>query len=184
MGHPIESDHPLPVCRHFSSQRPAPAILCDTQEAVTRLVTLNTHPISNLGYSNIQNTNNATNTLYSHEKTSRSRNVNIPTFTGNSNDSWKVWFSRFSTVAERAHVHKQMLVKLCFQQIQASWLLSLLVLVLDLVMLAALQYNTDGYYKSIFYCLISDFGTTYYFLHGTFSRKIRCFKTACRSFQR
>ena len=114
MGHPIESDHPLPVCRHFSSQRPAPAILSDTQEAVTRLVTLNTHPISNLGYSNIQNTNNATNTLYSHEKTSRSRNVNIPTFTGNSNDSWKVWFSRFSTVAERAHVHKQMLVKFLF----------------------------------------------------------------------
>lgn len=56
--------------------------------------------MSNPGNFNIQNTNNAANTLDSHDKTSRSRNVKLPAFTGNSNGSWKVWVSRFSTVAD------------------------------------------------------------------------------------
>ena len=99
-GHTMQSDLPLPVCSHFSSQRPASAMLSDKQEPVTRLVTLNTHPMSNPGTFNIKNTSNAANTLDSHDKVSRSRNVKLPAFTGNSNDRWTVWFSRFSTVAD------------------------------------------------------------------------------------
>lgn len=43
--------------------------------------------------------NSATNTS-DCDSSSRNRNVKLPAFTGNSNDSWKVWFSRFTTVAD------------------------------------------------------------------------------------
>ena len=35
-----------------------------------------------------------------YETASRGRNVKLPAFTGNSQDNWKVWFSRFTTVAD------------------------------------------------------------------------------------
>lgn len=35
-----------------------------------------------------------------NETASRGRNVKLPAFTGNSQDNWKVWFSRFTTVAD------------------------------------------------------------------------------------
>ncbi|MEW8548511.1 MAG: zinc finger CCHC domain-containing protein, partial [Candidatus Thiodiazotropha sp.] len=94
------NNHSLPACSHSGRQSNVPATLSGTQVPITRLATLNTNPVSNPYHFSSQNTNNAASTFESHDKISRSRNVKLPAFTGNSNDSWKVWFSRFTTVAD------------------------------------------------------------------------------------
>ena len=54
---------------------------------------------SNPSQLNIQNTNNAASTSGLYKQLSCNRNVKLPAFTGNGTDSWKVWVSRFTTVA-------------------------------------------------------------------------------------
>ena len=71
------------------------------QDSSPALATLGTHPTaSDPSQLNIQNTNNAASTSRLHGTSySCNRNVKLPAFTGNCNDSWKVWFLRFKTVA-------------------------------------------------------------------------------------
>ena len=85
-----------------SRPRPSEA---NKQDSSSTFATLETHPTaSDPSQLNIQNTNNAACTSRSHGTSehgthSRNRNVKLPAFTGNCNDSWKVWYSRFKTVA-------------------------------------------------------------------------------------
>ena len=52
------------------------------------------HTVFNPSESNIRNTDIAANTSGPHDAF-----VKLPVFSGNSNESWKVWYARFSTVA-------------------------------------------------------------------------------------
>ena len=90
------------VQNNCSRPRPSEA---NKQDSSPTFATLETHPTaSDPSQLNIQNTNNAACTSRSHGTSehgtlSRNRNVKLPAFTGNCNDSWKVWYSRFTTVA-------------------------------------------------------------------------------------
>ena len=88
------------VQNNCSRPRPSEA---NKQDSSPTFATLGTHPTaSDPSQLNIQNTNNAASTSRPHgtsELHSRNRNVKLPAFTGNCNDSWKVWYSRFKTVA-------------------------------------------------------------------------------------
>ena len=90
------------VQNNCSRPRPSEA---NQQDSSPTLATLGTHPTaSDPSQLNIQNTNNAASTSRPHGTSehwahSRNRNVKLPAFTGNCNDSWKVWYSRFTTVA-------------------------------------------------------------------------------------
>ena len=88
------------VQNNCSRPRPSEA---NKQDSSPTFATLETQPTaSDPSQLNIQNTNNAASTSRPHgtsELHSRNRNVKLPAFTGNCNDSWKVWYSRFKTVA-------------------------------------------------------------------------------------
>ena len=71
-----------------------------TRGAVPRLAKLDEHHTVFIpSVTNIRNTNAAANTSGPHEAFSRNSGVKLPVFSGNSIESWKVWFSRFTTVA-------------------------------------------------------------------------------------
>ena len=53
----------------------------------------------NPSVTNIRNTNAAANTSGPHAAFSRNSGVKLPVFSGHCSESWKVWFSRFTTVA-------------------------------------------------------------------------------------
>ena len=78
----------------------ASVLQTDTRGAVPRLATIDAqNTVFNPSESNIRNTSTAANTSGPHEAFSRNRGVKLPVFSGNSSESWKVWFSRFTTVA-------------------------------------------------------------------------------------
>ena len=90
--------------------RPIPGNLCgpsdvsvkqaDTRGDVPRIATSDVYnTVFNPSETNIRNTNTAANTSGQHDAFSRNRGVKLPVFSGNSSESWKVWFSRFTTVA-------------------------------------------------------------------------------------
>ena len=82
-------------------QSGASVLPSDNHDSLSSSNTHGTHnTASNPSQLNIQNTNNAASTSGSYEQLSRNRNVKLPAFTGNGTDSWKVWFSRFTTVAD------------------------------------------------------------------------------------
>ena len=82
-------------------QSGASVLPSDNHDSLSSSNTQGTHnTASNPSQLNIQNTNNAASTSGSYEQLSRNRNVKLPAFTGNGTDSWKVWFSRFTTVAD------------------------------------------------------------------------------------
>ena len=82
-------------------QSGASVLPSDNHDSFSSSNTQGTHnTASNPRQLNIQNTNNAASTSGSYEQLSRNRNVKLPAFTGNGTDSWKVWFSRFTTVAD------------------------------------------------------------------------------------
>ena len=82
-------------------QSGASVLPSDNHDSISSSNTQGTHnTASNPSQLNIQNTNNAASTSGSYEQLSRNRNVKLPAFTGNGTDSWKVWFSRFTTVAD------------------------------------------------------------------------------------
>ena len=71
-----------------------------TRGAEPRLAKLDEeHTVFNPSVTNIRNTDAAANTSGPHEAFSRNSDVKLPVFSGNSSESWKVWFSRFTTVA-------------------------------------------------------------------------------------
>ena len=71
-----------------------------TRGAVPRLAKLDEHhTVFNPSVTNIRNTNAAANTSGPHEAFSHNSDVKLPVFSGNSSESWNVWFSRFTTVA-------------------------------------------------------------------------------------
>ena len=77
-----------------------PELRNHTRGAVPRLAKLHEHhTVFNPSVTNIKNTNAAANTSGPHEAFSRNSGVKLPVFSGNSSESWKVWFSRFTTVA-------------------------------------------------------------------------------------
>ena len=77
-----------------------PELRNHTRGAVPRLAKLHEHhTVFNPSVTNIRNTNAAANTSGPHEAFSSNSGVKLPVFSGNSSESWKVWFSRFSTVA-------------------------------------------------------------------------------------
>ena len=81
-------------------QSGASVLPSDNHDSFSSSNTQGTHnTASNPSQLNVQNTNNAASTSGSYEQLSRNRNVKLPAFTGNGTDSWKVWFSRFTTVA-------------------------------------------------------------------------------------
>ena len=81
-------------------QSGASVLRSDNHDSLSSSNTQGTHnTASNPSQLNIQNTNNAASTSGSYEQLSRNRNVKLPAFTGNGTDSWKVWFSRFTTIA-------------------------------------------------------------------------------------
>ena len=92
------------VQNNCSRPRPSEANKQDSLPTFATLGTV-THPTaSDRSQLNIQNTNNAACTSRPHGTSehgahSRNRNVKLPAFTGNCNDSWKVWYSHFTTVA-------------------------------------------------------------------------------------
>ncbi|MCG7869024.1 MAG: hypothetical protein JAY74_21980, partial [Candidatus Thiodiazotropha taylori] len=69
-----------------------------TLEPVAKSTSMNPQTVFCPSHFSSQNTNNAANTHNSRE--TRNRGVKLPAFTGNSSDSWKVWFARFMTVAD------------------------------------------------------------------------------------
>ena len=78
----------------------APVLQTDGRGAVPRLATSDAHhTVFNPSESNIRKTNIGANTFGLHDACSRNRGVKLPVFSGNSSESWKVWFSRFSTIA-------------------------------------------------------------------------------------
>ena len=82
-------------------QSGASVLPSDNHDSFSSSNTQGTHnTASNPRQLNIQNTNNAASTSGSYEQLSRNRNVKLQAFTGNGTDSWKVWFSRFTTVAD------------------------------------------------------------------------------------
>ena len=92
------------------TSRPIPGNLCgpsdvsvkqtDTQGDVPTIATSDVYnTVFNPSETNIRNTNTAANTSGQHEAFSRNKGVKLPVFSGNSSESWKVWFSRISTVA-------------------------------------------------------------------------------------
>ena len=90
------------VQNNCSRPRPSEA---NKQDSSPTFATLGTHPTaSDPSQLNIQNTNNAACTSRPHGTSehgahSCNRNVKLPAFTGKCNDSWKVWYLRFKTVA-------------------------------------------------------------------------------------
>ena len=77
-----------------------PELRNHTRGAIPRLAKLHEHhTVFNPSITNIRNTNAAANTSGPHEAFSRNSSVKLPVFSGNSSESWKVWFSRFTTVA-------------------------------------------------------------------------------------
>ena len=94
----------LSLKRQNNCSRPRPSE-ANKQDSSPTFATLGTHPTaSDPSQLNIQNTNNAACTSRPHGTSehgahSRNRNVKLPAFTGNCNDSWKVWYSRFTTDA-------------------------------------------------------------------------------------
>ena len=79
-------------------QSGASVLPSDNHDSFSSSNTQGTHnTASNPSQLNIQHTNNAASTSGSYEQLSRNRNVKLPAFTGNGTDSWKVWFSRFTT---------------------------------------------------------------------------------------
>ena len=94
----------------INSSRPNPGDVCGpsdmselrnhTRGAVPRLAKLDEHHTVFIpSVTNIKNTNAAANTSGPHEAFSHNSDVKLPVFSGNSSESWKVWFSRFTTVA-------------------------------------------------------------------------------------
>ena len=82
-------------------QSGASVLPSDNHDSFSSSNTQGTHnTASNPSQLNVQNKNNAASTSGSYEQLSRNRNVKLPAFTGNGTDSWKVWFSRFTTVAD------------------------------------------------------------------------------------
>ena len=86
--------------RNLGGPSDASVLQTDTRGAVPRLATIDAqNTVFNPNESNIRNTSTAANTSGPHEAFSRNRGVKLPVFSGNSSESWKVWFSRFTTVA-------------------------------------------------------------------------------------
>ena len=72
----------------------------DTRGDVPRIATYDIHnTVFNPCETNIRNTNTAANTSGQHDAFSCNKDVKLPVFSGNSSESLKAWFSRFSTVA-------------------------------------------------------------------------------------
>ena len=69
---------------------------CDSSSVI---VTPHAHCNTNTSPSNMLNANTAANQTRSHDAFSSNKVVKLPSFTGNGNDNWKIWYSRFTQVA-------------------------------------------------------------------------------------
>ena len=98
--HAGQNDTPRHIPGNLCGSNDASAVQNHTQGVLPRLAKLDEHhTVFNPSVTNIRNTNAAANASGPHEAFSRSSGVKLPVFSGNSSESWKVWFSRFSTVA-------------------------------------------------------------------------------------
>ena len=98
--HAGQNDTPRHIPGNLCGSNDASAVQSHTRGALPRLNKLDEHhTVLNPSVTNIRNTNAAGNTSGPHEVFSRNKGVKLPIFSGNSSESWKVWFSRFTTVA-------------------------------------------------------------------------------------
>ena len=98
--HAGQNDSSMPIPGNLCGPSDAPVVQTDGRVAVPRLATSDAHhTVSNPSESNVRNMDIAGNTSGPHDAFSRNGGVKLPVFSGNSNESWKVWYSRFSTVA-------------------------------------------------------------------------------------
>ena len=97
VGRAMQNSHATLTPNSYNLQDGTLETRTSTLEPVARSASMNPQTVLYPGHFSSQNTNNAANTHNSRE--TRNRGVKLPAFTGNSSDSWKVWFARFMTVA-------------------------------------------------------------------------------------